>query len=116
MTHNNCRVGFSGSLPADTYLPLLELVILERDGVKRRSNIGRSCLSVTAMDIGLYNTTRGPINDFLGTEVVVDFPPETESRVENQTTTKVPRKSYRPKCGINFYHTSYKILVESVTL
>ena len=22
--------------------------------------------------------------------------------MENQTTTKVPRKSYRPKCGINF--------------
>ena len=58
----------------------------------------------------------GPINDFLGTEVVVDFPPETMSRVEKQTTTEVPRKSYRPKCGINFYHTSYKILVESITL
>ena len=52
----------------------------------------------------------------LGTEVVVDFPPEAESRVENQTTTKVPRKSYRPQCGINFYHTCYKILVESITL
>ena len=33
-----------------------------------------------------------------------------------QTTTEVRRKSYRPKCGINFYHTSYKILVESITL
>ena len=62
----------------------------------------------------IYHT--GPINDFLGTEVVVDFPPETKSRVEKQTTTEVPRKSYRPKCGINFYQTSYKILVESITL
>ena len=64
----------------------------------------------------IYIIPLGPINDFIGTEVVVDFPPETKSKVEKQTTNEVPRKSYRPKCGINFYHTSYKILVESVTL
>ena len=56
----------------------------------------------------------GNENDFLSTEVVVNFPPETESRMEKQTTTDVIMKSYRPcvVCILPYVLQS----VESITL
>ena len=51
----------------------------------------------------------------LGPRLYVDFPPETESRVEKQTTTSVLRKSFIG-LSVVLILLSYKILVESKTL